>query len=91
MPPAKKRSLAAAMQQARGKPGEEPVLAEQEQPERKSVSPGRATTKMIGGHCDPAVSKQLRRLAVEYDTTVQGLLAEARNDLFAKYGEKPIA
>ncbi|NOK71575.1 MAG: hypothetical protein GFH25_541324n18 [Chloroflexi bacterium AL-N10] len=91
MPPAKKRSLAAAMQQASGKQPEEPVLEAEEQPESTSVSPGRATTKMIGGHCDPAVSKQLRRLAVEHDTTVQGLLAEALNDLFAKYGEKPIA
>ena len=90
MPPAKKRSLAAAMQQASGKQIEETIETE-EQPETKPASPGRANTKMIGGHFDPAVSKQLRRLAVEHDTTVQGLLAEALNDLFTKYGEKPIA
>ena len=90
MPPPKKRSLAAAMQQASGKQIEETIETE-EQPETKTTSPGRANTKMIGGHFDRAVSKQLRRLAVEHDTTVQGLLAEALNDLFAKYGEKPIA
>lgn len=46
---------------------------------------------MIGRHFASVVSKQLRRIAVEHDTAVQRLLAEALNDLFAKYGEKPIA
>ncbi|MBD2336139.1 hypothetical protein H6G64_03920 [Calothrix sp. FACHB-156] len=45
----------------------------------------------IAGHFDPAVSKQLKQLALEQDTTVQGLFAEAVNDLFEKYGKKPIA
>ncbi|WP_408605848.1 ribbon-helix-helix domain-containing protein [Mastigocladopsis repens] len=45
----------------------------------------------MAGHFDPAVSRQLRQLALEQDTTVQGLLAEALNDLFEKYGKKPIA
>ncbi|MBD2341967.1 hypothetical protein H6G64_34105 [Calothrix sp. FACHB-156] len=45
----------------------------------------------IAGHFDPAVSKQLKQLALEQDTTVQALLAEALNDLFEKYGKKAIA
>ncbi|MHC5748578.1 MAG: ribbon-helix-helix domain-containing protein [Nostoc sp.] len=45
----------------------------------------------ITGHFDPAVSKQLKQLALSQDTTVQALLSEALNDLFSKYGQKPIA
>jgi hypothetical protein len=30
-------------------------------------------------------------LAAEHDTTIQALLAEAMNDLFAKYGKPEIA
>jgi hypothetical protein len=37
------------------------------------------------------VSKQLKQLALEQDTTVQALLAEALNGLFEKYDKKPIA
>jgi len=33
----------------------------------------------------------LKQLALEEDTTVQDLLAEALNDLFEKYGKEPIA
>ena len=34
----------------------------------------------------PAVRRQLRRLAADRDTTLQALLGEAVNDLFAKHG-----
>jgi len=46
--------------------------------------------KVVSGHFDPAVSKQLRLLALERDTNLQALLAEAINDLFAKYQKSPI-
>ena len=55
------------------------------------VQPGRRHTKQIVGHFDPAVSKQLKQLALERDTTIQGLLGEALNDLFIKYEKSPIA
>ncbi len=42
----------------------------------------REGAKHIGGYFTPAVSKQLRSLAVLEDTTVQDLLAEALNLLF---------
>jgi hypothetical protein len=58
---------------------------------KPEVPPSRQGKKAIAGHFDPAVSKQLRQLALEEDTTVQALLSEALNDLFAKYGKKPIA
>jgi cytochrome P450 len=47
--------------------------------------------KVVSGHFDPAVSKQLRLLALERDTNLQALLAEAINDLFTKYQKSPIA
>lgn len=47
-----------------------------------SVRPSRKNTKHIGGYFDPAVSKQLRAIAVEEDTSVQALLAESIDMLF---------
>jgi hypothetical protein len=37
------------------------------------------------------VSKQLRQFALEYDTTVQALMAEAVDLLFKEHGKLPIA
>jgi hypothetical protein len=45
----------------------------------------------VTGYFSPAVKKQLRRITVEEDTTIQELLAEALNDLFAKRGMPEIA
>jgi hypothetical protein len=53
--------------------------------------PSRQGLKAISGHFDPAVSKQLRLLAIELDSNVQDLLSEAINDLFTKRGKSPIA
>ncbi len=53
--------------------------------------PGREGTKPITGHFPKNVRDQLKILAVENDTTLQKLLAEAFNDLFAKYGKPEIA
>jgi hypothetical protein len=55
-----------------------------------SVPTSRLGKKMIAGHFDPSVSKQLKQLALERDSTVQALLAEAINDLFVKYGKLPV-
>jgi hypothetical protein len=40
---------------------------------------------------DPAVRKQLARLALDYDRSQGDLAAEALNLLFEKYGQPPIA
>ncbi len=53
-----------------------------------SQPPSRRQKKAMIGYFDPAVSKQVRFIALAEDTTVQGLLGEALNLLFAKY-EKP--
>ena len=44
--------------------------------------PSRKSTKHIGGYFDPAVSKQLRLIAVDEDSSVQALLGEALDMLF---------
>ena len=54
-------------------------------------SGAREGAKHIGGYFTPAVSKQLRSLAVSEDTTVQDLLAEALNMLFQSRGLPMIA
>jgi hypothetical protein len=37
------------------------------------------------------VSRQLKQLGLDHDTSTQALLREAINDLFTKYGKPPIA
>lgn len=56
---------------------------------RKSKT--RRTTRQVGGHFDPAVGKMLNLMAVEEDTTVQNLLAEAIDMLFQSRGKAMIA
>jgi hypothetical protein len=45
----------------------------------------------VTGYFPPAAKKQLRLMMAEEDTTIQELLAEALNDLFAKHGKPEIA
>jgi hypothetical protein len=45
----------------------------------------------VTGYFPAAVKKQLRLLAAERETTIQDLLAQALNDLFAKHGKPEIA
>jgi hypothetical protein len=57
----------------------------------RGQAPSRQGTRPITGHFPKNVRDQLKILAVERDQTVQGLLAEALNDLFAKYGKAELA
>ena len=52
---------------------------------------GRAGTSPITVHFPKQVRDQLKILAVQNDTTLHALVAEAFNDLFAKYGKPEIA
>ncbi len=83
----KKGNLAAALKSVSR---EEPTPATVK-PATTKPSPGRLGKRVIAGHFDPAVSKQLKRLALDRDSTVQELLGEAINDLFRKHGQPPIA
>ena len=51
----------------------------------------RMGTKQVAAHFPEDVAWQLRALAVDRKTTVQNLMAEALNDLFAKYGKPEVA
>jgi hypothetical protein len=51
----------------------------------------RVGTKQVAAHFPAEVAWQLRALAVERRTTMQELMAEALNDLFAKYGKPELA
>lgn len=76
---------------ARQKPASEIKTAQENAPRARDKPPARRGRKVVSGHFDPAVSKQLRLLAVERDTNLQELLGEAINDLFTKYQKSPIA
>lgn len=52
--------------------------------------PSRVGKTNVTGYFPSSVKKQLRILAADRDTTIQELLAEALNDLFAKHGRPEI-
>lgn len=60
-------------------------------PPRQSSPPSRRGTKAMTVHVDPAVSKAMRTIALENDTSLQKLLLEAVNDCLVKHGKPPIA
>ncbi len=51
--------------------------------------PSRKATKHIGAYFDPAVSKQLRQIALDEESSVQALLEEAI-DLLFQHRRKPM-
>jgi hypothetical protein len=91
----KRANLAAALQTAtRG--AEVPATHGANVPAATTMNPGarapsRVGKKTVAAHFDPAVSKQLKHLGLERDTSTQALMREAINDLFAKYGKSTIA
>lgn len=56
----------------------------------KAQRPSRTGTKLVAGHFEPKVARQLRIIAAEEDTTIQALLEEALNLLFVKKGKAHI-
>ena len=60
--------------------------------ERAQVKPPSRTGRvLIGGHFAPEVQKALKIIAAEESTTIQALLAEAINTVFAKRQKPEIA
>jgi hypothetical protein len=91
----KRPSLTAALNEASGKTQSE-AKAEPESGKSPTVTtsfipPSRQGKKAITGHFDPAVSRQLKQIALDNGTSIQALLAEAMNDLFIKHKRNPIA
>lgn len=69
-----------------------PVQAEtpNDAPSRKAAAT-RAGTSQIAGHYPKAVRQQLKMLSAERGRFMEDMIAEALNDLFAKYGKAEIA
>jgi hypothetical protein len=74
----------------KGKPPAPQPMAEAKTPD-PHYRPGRADKVNVTGYFPPEVKKQLRMMSAEQDKTIQQLLAEALNDMFAKYGRPEIA
>jgi hypothetical protein len=75
------------------KPAPTPVARVQQQPAvvQAPQQPSRSGKVAITHWVDPAVRKQLARLALDHDSSQAALSAEALNLLFEKYGQPPIA
>lgn len=63
----------------------------QENVQRAFQPPSRAGKKALIGYFDPGVSKQLKQIALDKDSTIQELLSEALNDFFEKHKKPTIA
>lgn len=69
-----------------------PVAATVPDPPTKTPPACRAGKKALTTYHDPAVSKQLKQLALDLDReSIQSLVEEALNDLFQKYRRPTIA
>ena len=53
-------------------------------------TPARLGKKMIGGHFDPTVHRRLKQLALDRDCSIQDLLGEALDRLFAASDMPPV-
>ena len=98
----KRNSIAPALFQATGHSSSRPQLAaiagqdgrgraSQGTEPLKAVARSRIGKKPITGFFDPEVSRQIKRVALDQDKTMQDLIQEALNDLFRKYDLPPIA
>ena len=91
---AKKPDLRQALKPRNESPAPQPAPQQDNPsptPKNPHFRPSREGKANVTGYFHPAVKKQLRILAADGDTTIQDLLAEALNDLFAKYGKPEIA
>ena len=73
----------------------DPVLVNRQPGKTRTGStmqaPSRRGKKTLIGYFDPSVSKQLKQLALEEDSSVQSLLGEALDLLFQARGKPMIA
>lgn len=58
---------------------------------RRQARPSRTGVKHVGGYFEPEVSRQLRQIALDEDSSVQELLAEALDMLFHSRHKPTIA
>jgi hypothetical protein len=91
----KKQSLVAALQTFdRTAPAQAAAARAHKAAEAVSMRPrppSRVGKKALIGYFDPGVSKQLKQMALDGDTSVQELIREALNDFFQKHKKPSIA
>jgi hypothetical protein len=91
----KKQSLAAALQTFdRTAPAQAAAARARKAAEAVPMPtrpPSRVGKKALIGYFDPGVSKQLKQMALDRDTSAQELLREALNDFFQKHKKPSIA
>ena len=93
----KRRSLDAQLAQritsvtSPSSPAEQVEPTASSQPAIQSKVNSRTGKKAISGFFEPEVSRQLKALAAIEGRTVQGMIGEALNLLFEKYGKDAIA
>jgi hypothetical protein len=68
-----------------------PANAKTRKTAKDETKAGREGRQFIAAHVPPDAAKQFKLMAVQQDKTTQGLLIEAINDIFAKYGLSRIA
>ena len=91
------QALSAAAGHAFSRPTPSTVILEPQQPGKtgshalRAVPPSREGKKPVTGFFSPEISRQIKKLALDQDKTMQDLLQEALNDLFRKYDLPPIA
>lgn len=94
---AKRPSLTSMVKAAAGAPtpaGEEARPAKTKATTKRSAQPAAKSREgrvVLGSYQTTETVKQTKLLAIENDTTMQALLAEALNLLFQKYGKPTIA
>lgn len=54
-----------------------------------SVSPSREGKRAVVGYFSKELNKALHILALDHETSIQGLVGEAIDDLMRKYGKHP--
>lgn len=78
----------AAAPEAPPEPAKQKVADEGASPHKR---PARRGTKHVGGYFSPEVSRQLREIALDEDSSVQALLGEALDMLFQSRRKPTIA
>lgn len=73
------------------RPSRGPVKSKSSLSSEKTTTPSRMGRVLIGGHFAPEVQTALKIIAAEERTTVQALLAEGINTVFAKRRRPEIA
>lgn len=90
----KKQSLSAALQTFDRGPTAAPAAhapSRKPQGSQATHAPSRRGKKALIGYFDPGVSKQLKQMALNQDSSIQELLREALNDFFQKHKKPNIA